>query len=102
MESVKLNVGASDAKIKIGSRAPRVSVDISGGATSVTVRVPANATCAVSSTSGLSNISVPKAFRQTSGIVLLGNSTFIAAGQGGPKIDISLASGVSDLRIETY
>jgi len=100
--AVKMNVGASDAKIKIGSRAKVVKLDISGGATSVTVLVPADAACTVNSTSGLSNIRVPSSFKRVNGIVLIGNSTFVAAGSGGPKIAITLASGVSDLRIETY
>jgi len=100
--AVKLNVGASDAKIKIGTRAESVKLDISGGATSVTVLVPAKSACTVTATSGLSNVRVPAGFRQLSGIVVIGNSTFASAGSGGPKIAISLASGVSDLRIETY
>jgi hypothetical protein len=89
-------------KIKIGSMATDVTVDVSGGATSVTVLVPASAACTINSTSGLSNVQVPSTFRQTSGIVVIGNSTFVSEGSGGPKIDISLRSGVSDLRVQTY
>ena len=99
---VLVNVGASDAKIKIGDLAKDVAIDISGGATSVTVLIPASAACTVDSTSGLSNVSVPASFRQTSGIVVIGHSTFVSDGSGGPKIAISLNSGVSDLRVETY
>jgi hypothetical protein len=102
VSAVKLNVGASDARIKVGTRAESVKVDISGGATSVTVLVPASAACTVSSTSGLSNVRVPASFKQLSGVVVIGNSTFASEGSGGPKIAISLASGVSDLRIQTY
>jgi hypothetical protein len=102
VSNVQVNVGASDARFKIGSLARDVRVDISGGATSVTVLIPASAACTINSTSGLSNVRVPPSFRQTSGIVVVGNSTFVADGSGGPKIAISLNSGVSDLRVETY
>jgi hypothetical protein len=102
VDAVKLNVGASDARIKLGTRASAVKVDVSGGATSVTVLVPASAACTVNSTSGLSSVRVPASFRQVSGIVVIGNSTFVSDGSGGPKIAITLTSGVSDLRIETY
>jgi hypothetical protein len=99
---VLLNVGASDVQLKIGQLAKDVAVEISGGATSVTVLVPADAACRIDSASGLSNVRVPASFRQTSGIVVIGNSTFESAGSGGPTITISLRSGVSDLRIDTY
>jgi len=99
---VTMNVGASDVRVKLGSLAKEVKVDISGGATSITIAVPASAACTIDSTSGLSNVSVPPSFRRTSGIVVFGNSSFVSEGTGGPKIGISLASGVSDLRIETY
>jgi hypothetical protein len=102
VDRVQLNVGASDVRLKIGSLAKDVSVDVSGGATSVTVLVPVGAACVVDSTSGLSNVRVPPSFRQTSGIVVIGNSTFVSDATGAPKITISLRSGVSDLRIETY
>lgn len=99
---VLVNVGASDVRIKLGSRSRDVALDISGGATSVTVLVPADGACTINSSSGLSNIQVPPSFRRTSGIVVFGNSTFVSDGSGGPKIDVELKSGVSDLRIQTY
>jgi hypothetical protein len=102
VSGVTMNVGASDAKIKIGSLAKDVTVSISGGATSVTVRVPSSAACTIDSSSGLSNVRVPPTFRQTSGIVVVGNSTFVSDGSGGPTIHITLSSGVSDLSVETY
>jgi hypothetical protein len=100
--NVVMNVGASDARLKIGALAGDVSVDISGGATSVTILVPANAACTVDAKSGLSDVRVPASFRQTGGIAGIGDSSFVADGSGGPTIAIFLTSGVSDLRIETY
>jgi hypothetical protein len=100
--NVVMNVGASDARLKIGALAGDVNVDISGGATSVTLLVPANAACTVDAKSGLSDVRVPASFRQTGGIAGIGDSSFAADGSGGPTIAISLTSGVSDLRIETY
>lgn len=100
--SVRVNAGASDARIKIGSRSKDVALDINGGAMSVTVLVPQSAACDIDASSGLSNVRVPASFRQTSGIVGIGHSSFASDGSGGPKITISLKSGVSDLRIETY
>jgi hypothetical protein len=99
---VTMNVGASDVKVKIGRRSKSVSVDVSGGATSITVVVPADAACTVNCVSGLSNVGVPRSFRRTSGIGVIGNSTYVSDGSGGPKIEVDLASGVSDLRIQTY
>jgi hypothetical protein len=99
---VVMNVGASDARLKIGALAKSVSVDVSGGATSVTILVPVDAACTVDAKSGLSDVRVPASFRQTSGIAGIGESSFVADGAGGPTIAISLSSGVSDLRVETY
>lgn len=102
VEKVLMNVGASDVRLTIGSLASNVGVNVSGGATSVTIRVPANAACTVHATSGLSDVRVPPTFQKTSGIVIIGESNFVSTGSGGPTIAITLTSGVSDLRIETY
>jgi hypothetical protein len=101
-ERVVVNMGASDARIKIGSQSGKVAVNVNGGATALTLVVPASSTCTVNSTSGLSDVRVPSSFERTSGIVILGSSTFVQSGSGGPTIAVSLTSGVSDLRVETY
>jgi hypothetical protein len=102
VERVLVNMGASDLRIKIGSLSGKVAVDVNGGATALTLLVPAGSACTVNSTSGLSDIRVPSSFVRTSGIVILGSSTFVQSGTGGPAISVSLTSGVSDLRVETY
>lgn len=99
---VEANVGASELRLQIGAKAPDVKVDISGGATSVTILVPADAAVTVDARSGLSNVSVPASFRRLSGVPGFGESTWTSDGSGGPRIAIAMQSGVADLNIETY
>jgi hypothetical protein len=99
---VVMNAGASDIRLKLGNLADNVDVQVSGGAMSLTIRVPANAACTIHATSGLSDVRVPASFRRTGGIPVLGDSAFVAEGSGGPTIAITLTSGVSDIQIETY
>lgn len=100
--SVYANVGASSLRLSIGSKAPTVGVEVSGGATAVTIRVPADAAVRVTASSGLSALSVPDSFEHVSGTAVLGEGTWAKKGSGGPEITISLKSGVSSLTIETY
>jgi hypothetical protein len=102
VEQVKVNVGASDLTITLGTRANDVAVDVSGGAANITIKVPANAAVTVEAKSGLSNITVPAGFRRVSGIPLLGDSSWTSDGSGGPHIAVSMQSGVSNLTIQTY
>lgn len=102
VERVVINAGASDFRLKLGRLANNVDVQISGGAISLTIRVPANAACTVHASSGLTEVRVPGSFRRTSGIPIVGDSSFVADGSGGPTITVSVASGVSDIQIETY
>jgi hypothetical protein len=100
--AVDLNVGASSVRVWIGKKAPDVKVNVSGGVTAVTVMVPADATVTVDSKSGLSAVNVPPAFKHLSGIPAFGESSWAAAGSGGPTIAIALSSGMSSLDIQTY
>jgi len=102
VKSVHANVGASNLRLSIGSKAPAVSVEIAGGATAVTIRVPKDASVTVESQSGLSAVSVPDTFEHVSGIAVIGESRWSKKGSGGPTIAISLKSGVSSLEILTY
>jgi len=102
VETVSANVGASDLRITIGDRANDVKVDISGGVANITLRVPVAASVTLDSKSGLSLVSVPPAFRRLSGVPILGQSSWKSDGSGGPRIAVSMQSGVSNLTIETY
>jgi hypothetical protein len=102
VERVIVNAGASDIRLKIGTITDNVDVQVSGGAMSLTIRVPGSAACSVHTTSGLSDVRVPQSFRRTGGIPVLGDSTFVSDGSGGPTITITVTSGVSDIQIETY
>ena len=102
VQSVDVNVGASNTRIVLGKRAADVKVDVSGGATSVTVVVPADAAVTVDAKSGLSNVNVPASFEHLSGFPGLGESTWSAKGSGGPRIALSMESGVASLNVETY
>jgi hypothetical protein len=68
----------------------------------VTLRLPARSAVTVDSKSGLSNVTVPSSFRRLSGVPFLGESSWQAAGSGGPRIAVTTQSGVSNLTIETY
>jgi hypothetical protein len=77
-------------------------MDVSGGATAVTILVPANAAVTVHSSSGLSALNVPDSFDHVSGTAVLGQGEWSKKGSGGPEISITLKSGVSSLDIQTY
>lgn len=102
VQAIDANVGASDLRLRIGKKAPDVTVNVSGGATSVTIFVPADAGVRVDARSGLSNVGVPASFRRLSGVPGFGESTWTADGSGGPSIDVTMQSGVANLTIETY
>jgi hypothetical protein len=102
VDALSVNVGASDLAVTIGKLAPAVTVDISGGAANVVLRVPASAAVKLDSKSGLSNVTVPSGFRHISGMPVLGESSWAADGSGGPTITVTLQSGVSNLTVETY
>lgn len=102
VEDVEINVGASDLLITLGRRVDSVGVRISGGAANITLRVPADAAVTIDSKSGLSNINVPPGFRRVSGMPVLGESSWMSEGSGGPRISVSMQSGVSNLNVETY
>lgn len=100
--NVGINVGASDVVLSLGRGTGDVNVDISGGAASVRIRVPADAAVTIDSNSGLSNITVPSGFRRISGMPVLGESSWISAASGSPRVSVSVKSGVSNLTVETY
>jgi hypothetical protein len=102
VQAVDLNVGASAARIWVGTRERDVKVHVSGGVTAVTVLVPASAAVTVDATSGLSAVGVPATFRHLSGIPALGESTWAATGSGGPNIAITVSSGMASLDVQTY
>jgi hypothetical protein len=102
VQRVVVNAGASDLTLTVGDFLNNVDVQVSGGAMSLTVRVPASAACTVQATSGLTEVRVPPDFRRTSGIPVVGGSTFVSSGTASPTIAVTLTSGVSDIRIETY
>jgi hypothetical protein len=102
VEAVSVNVGASDLTVTIGERSPDVKIDVSGGVANVTLRLPARSAVTLDSKSGLSNVTVPSAFRRLSGVPFLGESSWRLEGTGGPRIAVTMQSGVSNLTIETY
>ena len=101
VKTIDASVGASSVTLRVGSKADNVKVNVSGGATSVVVHVPANAKVDVDAQSGLSAVSVPDTFKHVSGIAVIGDSRWTKSGSGGPNITISLQSGVSSLEIIT-
>ena len=102
VRDISVNVGASDLRLTVGSRTDTVNVDISGGAANITLRVPANAAVTLESKSGLSSVNVPAGFRRVSGVPIVGESSWVSEGSGGPRISVSMQSGVSNLNVETY
>ncbi len=100
--SVTLDCGASAIDVTLGERSRSVEFDVSGGATSVTLHVPASAAVTVYASSGLSAITVPSSYRLVSGTSFVGDSRWAAAGSGGPTITVRVRSGLSALTIESY
>lgn len=100
--AVAVKTGASDMRIRLGTREPRVDVSIDGGVTSVTLRVPSSAAVTIDASGGLSSVSAPSAFRLVSGRSWIGDSHWVAEGSGGPTIHVSVKTGLSNLIIQTY
>lgn len=101
VRKVEADMGATDARLRIGRLAHDVKVDIAGGVSNLTVLVPADAAVNVDTRSGLSAVTVPSTFEHVSGIPVFGPSTWSAKGSGGPNITLDIQSGVSNLTIET-
>jgi len=102
VRSVSVDTGASQLLLTVGARSPAVSVVLQGGAAAVTVRVPASAAVTLDAKSGLSDVTVPPSFTRVAGTPLVGESRWRGEGAGGPRVDISVQSGVSSITLQTY
>lgn len=101
VDSVSVNAGASDVKITL-PKTRDVLVDISGGVANVTLRVPGGASVSLDAQSGLTNVTVPLGYRHISGMPFLGASRWESTGSGGPRIGVTLRTGISNLTVESY
>jgi hypothetical protein len=101
VQAVSVNSGASHLALTVGTRSPRVTIAIQGGAADITLRIPAGAAVNLDAKSGLSDVTVPPSYRRVAGAPVLGESRWIAQGTG-PRIDISVQSGVSSVTLQTY
>ena len=102
VRSVSVDSGASQLALAVGTRSQSVSIALQGGAAAITVRIPASAAVTLDAKSGLSDVTVPRSFTRVAGTPLVGESRWRSEGAGGPKIDISVQSGVSSITLQTY
>jgi len=97
IEAVDINAGAADVTLKLGSRAPKTSVSLNTGASSVKIFVPALSGCRVHATAPLSLKDFRSFAKMGSGWYETEN--FVSAS---PQVEIEIHSGVSSIRIVRY
>jgi len=97
VKEVSIDAGASDISLTIGNLYPDVHVDLSTGAANITIRIPKEMTCYVTTESALTNHSLT-GFTKTN----KGNYVYTPDSTSIGTIDIDLNSGVSNIDIERY
>ncbi len=97
VKEVNIDAGASDISLTIGNLYPNVLVDLSTGAANISIRIPKEMTCYVTTESALTNHSLT-GFTKTS----KGNYVYTPDSTSMGKINIELNSGVSNIDIQRY
>lgn len=97
--SVALRTGASDTRLRIGSKAPSVTVRIDAGAANVVVMVPKGSTVTVRAEGGLAGTNVTPGYTQVSGGTLFGGVWERTGSAGAPRIEIVSKGGLMNLDV---
>ena len=97
IKSLDIHGGAAAYDVKLGQPLAETNVAISGGVSSVTIKVPSSAACHIATNSGLTDNHF-EGFNKNS------DNTYETAGFANAKnkIFISLSGGISDYRVERY
>ncbi|GAA4453993.1 hypothetical protein GCM10023189_19900 [Nibrella saemangeumensis] len=94
---LKLEAGAADIDVKLGSRADQTDVDIQAGVASVTLRIPQAVGCKVEKEGAL-NVNNLDGFNKIGGGVFLSPNY----DQATKKVNIRFQGGVSKFSVERY
>ncbi|GAA4404543.1 hypothetical protein GCM10023187_22030 [Nibrella viscosa] len=97
INKLKLEAGAADIDVKLGSRADLTDVDIQAGVASVTIRIPEEVGCKVEKEGAL-NVNNLDGFNKIGGGVLLSPNY----DQATKKVNIRFQGGVSKFSVERY
>ena len=97
VRKLSLDGGAGSFKIKMGNKYPTVKIDISAGASSITLRIPEDTGCDLDITAVLSGKQIPGFHKVSNGHYRTGN--FDSAQN---KIYLNVDAAVSSFRIERY
>ncbi len=97
IDKLKMNAGAADVTLKLGSKSARSEVDIKTGIASVEVQVPQNAAVEIISTGALNSTEFP-------GFDRVEKNRYRSPGydESANRITISYKGGLSSLKIEQY
>jgi hypothetical protein len=97
LKSVKLSGGAGQFVVKVGQPLETTNINVSTGASDVTIEVPQNAACQVQSDSGLSSTTFDGLTKKDDGHYE--TDGFDAAKN---KIFIHISGGISDFKVHRY
>jgi hypothetical protein len=97
VRSVKINGGAGAFKVKVGQPLAETNINVSTGASDVTIEVPNNAACHIKSDSGLSS-------NTFDGFNKMNNGEYETGGfdSAKNKIYIHISGGISDFKVHRY
>lgn len=101
VEDFKASTGASQLTVTFGDRSDSARADISAGAASIRIRVPASAKVRLELSGALTSVDVPQGVTRVSGTGLIGDSEWTSEGTG-PTIELSVKAGAASLALERY
>ncbi len=94
LTSLDMNIGASNANIRLPSVPGVVKVDVDGGASNVEIHIPDDVAARIRSDGGLTSISVAPRFKKSGDVYL--SDGYDAAER---KVDITLSTGAASVTI---
>lgn len=96
--SITVDAGAASLDLKLGNRFTKTKVEISAGASSVTIKVPKESFCSITSESALSSFDAGNGFTE----IRDNNYQTDNKATAKSEIEISVDAGVSSIEIERY
>jgi hypothetical protein len=97
VEHIEINGGASSIRLTLGDRSPMTNVNVSAGASSITLHVPESAACEVQLETALSSKHFPGFTRSGEGVYRTENFNDARS-----TISVRIEAGVSSIKVERY
>jgi hypothetical protein len=97
IQTLDISGGAADFNVKLGQPLAETNVSVSSGMASVTIKIPANAACHISTSTGLAG-------NHFEGFNKNADNTYDTPGFANAKnkINIELSGGMADFKVERY